>query len=68
MPTTRKDFYFVNLDDFSAYGIKVQIYLFFHVPDWSTEIQEKHKIIKEILQIAQKHKITFAVPPVIKED
>ena len=68
MPTTRKDFYFVNLDDFSAYGIKVQIYLFFHVPDWSTEIQEKHKIIKEILQIAQKHKITFAVPPVIKEE
>ncbi|HCT50906.1 MAG TPA: mechanosensitive ion channel family protein [Balneola sp.] len=58
----RQDFYEVHFNAFGAHSLDVMIYVFFKVPDWSTELQQKHNFFLEILKLAQEVGVEFAFP------
>ena len=38
------------------------LYLFFAVPDWSTELRERHRLFVDILRLADRLGVEFAFP------
>ncbi len=58
----RQDFYEVHFNSFGAHSLDVMIYVFFKVPDWSTELQQKHNFFLEILKLAKEVGVEFAFP------
>jgi MscS family membrane protein len=58
----RQDFYEVHFNSFGAHSLDVMIYVFFKVPDWSTELQQKHNFFLEILKLAKELGVEFAFP------
>lgn len=58
----RQDFYEVHFNAFGAHSLDVMIYVFFKVPDWSTELQQKHNFFLEILKLAKEIGVEFAFP------
>lgn len=58
----RQDFYEVHFNSFGSHSLDVMIYVFFDVPDWSTELQQKHNFFLEILKLAQEIGVEFAFP------
>ncbi len=61
-PHFRQDFYEVHFNSFGAHSLDVMIYVFFKVPDWSTELQQKHNFFLEILKLAKEVGVEFAFP------
>lgn len=61
-PHTRKDFYEVHFNSFGAHSLDVLVYAFFNVPDWSTELQQRHHLLLEILRLAGDIGVEFAFP------
>lgn len=62
---TRKDFFQVRVNEIGTYSIDILFYVFFRVPDWSTELESRHHLILSVLKVAKKLDIKFAVPPVV---
>ncbi|MBO6523452.1 MAG: mechanosensitive ion channel family protein [Balneolaceae bacterium] len=58
----RQDFYEVHFNSFGAHSLDVLIYVFFDVPDWSTELQQRHNFFLEILRLAKEVGVEFAFP------
>ncbi len=58
----RQDFYEVHFNSFGAHSLDVLIYVFFDVPDWSTELQQRHNFFLEILRLAKELGVEFAFP------
>lgn len=58
----RQDFYEVHFSAFGAHSLDVMIYVFFKVPDWSTELQQKHNFFLELLKLAKELGVEFAFP------
>tara|TARA_R110002124_G_scaffold111545_1_gene265433 strand:- start:11652 stop:13334 length:1683 start_codon:yes stop_codon:yes gene_type:complete len=58
----RQDFYEVHFNAFGAHSLDVMIYVFFKVPDWSTELQQKHNFFLEVLKLAKEVGVEFAFP------
>lgn len=58
----RKDRLRVVLKDFTTNSLEILIYFFLKAPDLSTELQERHRIFLEILHLARKLEIRFALP------
>ncbi len=58
----RQDFYEVHFNSFGAHSLDVLIYVFFNVPDWSTELQQRHNFFLEILRLAKEVGVEFAFP------
>lgn len=58
----RQDFYEVHFNAFGAHSLDVMVYVFFKVPDWSTELQQKHNFFLEVLKLAQEVGVEFAFP------
>lgn len=58
----RQDFYEVHFNSFGSHSLDVMIYVFFDVPDWSTELQQKHNFFLEILKLAKDVGVEFAFP------
>jgi MscS family membrane protein len=65
---TRKEFYFVYTNNITKYGIEILLYVFFKVPDWQSELEEKHKLIMEILRIQKEIGIKFVSFPDFIDD
>ena len=61
-PYTRKDYFHVYLNQFSASSIDVLLYVFWECPDWSTELQERERLLLDILRLAPKVGVSFAFP------
>jgi MscS family membrane protein len=61
-PMTRKDYFHVYLNQFSAASLDVMLYCFFQCPDWSTELRERERLMVDILRLADELGISFAFP------
>ncbi|MDC1175433.1 mechanosensitive ion channel family protein [Bacteriovoracaceae bacterium] len=61
-PHTRKDYFHVYFNGFGAYSLDILLYCFWEVPDWSVELQERHKLLMDILKLAKKQGVQFAFP------
>ena len=59
---TRKDVFYVYLNDFSASSIDVLLYCFFKVPDWQAELHARHELLNGILVTARRVGVEFAFP------
>jgi MscS family membrane protein len=61
-PYTRKDYFHVYLNQFSASSIDVLLYCFVEVPDWSVELRERHRLFVDIMRLAEQLGVQFAFP------
>lgn len=61
-PATRKDYFHVYFNGFGDSSLDILIYCFLRVPDWSTELREKHRLFSSILRLAQELRVEFAFP------
>ncbi|MEM8834678.1 MAG: mechanosensitive ion channel family protein [Planctomycetota bacterium] len=61
-PHTRKDFFMVELSEFGAHSLDIILYMFFRVPDWNMERRERHRLILDIIRLADKLGVRFAFP------
>jgi len=61
-PYTRKDYYHVYLNQFSASSLDILLYCFVECPDWSTELRERHRLFIDIMKLADKLGAGFAFP------
>ncbi len=61
-PYTRKDYYHVYFNQFAGSSLDVLLYAFFEVPDWSTELRERHHLFVDILRLAKRLGVEFAFP------
>ena len=61
-PYTRKDYYHVYLVDFGDSALEVMLYAFVETPDWAVELREKHRLMADILRVAEKLGVEFAFP------
>lgn len=61
-PYTRKDYYHVYFNKFAASSLDILLYTFFEVPDWGTELRERHRLFVDILRLADKLGVEFAYP------
>lgn len=61
-PLTRKEAFQVWVNDLSEYSIQVLLYVFWKVPDWTTELQERHRLLVDIQALAAESGIEFAYP------
>ena len=61
-PYTRKDYYQVWLNGFAESSLEVLVYVFWEAPDWQTELRERHRLMLDIIRIADELGIDFAFP------
>ncbi|MGB0453549.1 MAG: mechanosensitive ion channel family protein [Bacteriovoracaceae bacterium] len=61
-PETRKDSFQVYFNSFGDSALEILVYVFWRVPDWSTELNEKHRFLMDILRLGEKMGISFAFP------
>jgi MscS family membrane protein len=61
-PYTRKDYYQVWCNDFGDSSLNVMLYMFFDVPDWSTELRERERLFVDIVRLADHLGVQFAFP------
>jgi MscS family membrane protein len=61
-PYTRKDFYQVWCSDFADFSLSILLYVFFHVPDWATELRERERLFVDIVRLADRLGVVFAFP------
>lgn len=61
-PYTRKDYYQVWLNEFGASALEILVYVFWEAPDWQTELRERHRLMTEIMRLAEAMGIEFAFP------
>ncbi len=61
-PYTRKDYYQVWVNDFGPSSIDILLYMFHEVPDWSTELRERERLLVDVVRLANKLGVQFAFP------
>jgi len=61
-PYTRKDYYQVWLHKFGPHSLDVLLYMFFQTPDWNTELRERHRLMMDILRLADRLGVAMAFP------
>ena len=61
-PNTRKDYFHVYFNNFSESSLDILLYFFLRVPDWSSELRERHRLFVDIIRLAQRLGISFAFP------
>jgi MscS family membrane protein len=61
-PITRKDAFDVALHDFGESGLNILLIVFFETNDWNVEVQERHNLLINIRQLAEKLGVQFAFP------
>ncbi|MDC0255114.1 mechanosensitive ion channel family protein [Bacteriovoracales bacterium] len=59
---TRKDYFHVYLNELGASALDILVYVFWRVPDWSTELQERHRLLLDIIRLAKDMDVEFAFP------
>ena len=61
-PYTRKDYYHVYLNGFGASSLDILLYCFLETPDWAMELRERHRLLADILRLAEQLSVQFAFP------
>jgi len=61
-PYTRKDYYNVYFNQFAESALNILLYAFHEVPDWTTELRERHRLFVDIVRLAQRLGVEFAYP------
>ncbi len=61
-PYTRKDYYHVYLNQLGGSSLDVMLYCFLDCPDWSVELRERHRLLIDILKLADQLGVAFAFP------
>ncbi len=61
-PYTRKDYYQVWLHRFGPHSLDILVYMFFDAPDWQTELRERHRLMLDIIRLADHIGVEFAFP------
>jgi MscS family membrane protein len=61
-PHTRKDYFHVYLNHLSDSSLNILLYVFWQVPDWSCELQERHRLLVDIMRLAKELGVEFAFP------
>ena len=61
-PYTRKDYFHVYLNEFSAAALEILVYVFWETPEWSTELRERHRFLLDCLRVAQRLGVEYAYP------
>lgn len=61
-PYTRKDFYMVYFNEFADFSLNILLYVFHETPDWATELRERHRLLRDIVRLAQRLGVQFAFP------
>jgi MscS family membrane protein len=61
-PYMRKDYYHVYLNSFADSALEILIYVFWEVPEWNTELRERHRFLLDCLRLAKELGIEFAYP------
>ena len=61
-PYTRRDYFQVYLNDFDNSSLNILLYVFFEVPDWSTELRERERLFLDIIRLADRIGVQFAFP------
>ena len=61
-PHTRKDYFHVYLNQFSASSLDILLYCFLECPDWGVELRERHRLFADILRLADGLGVQFAFP------
>ena len=61
-PYTRKDYYHVYLNDFGESSLNILLYCFVETPEWGTELRERHRLLADILRLAETLGVEFAFP------
>ena len=59
---TRKDYFHVYFNSMGASSLDILVYLFWKVPDWSAELQERHRLLVDILRLGNDLGVEFAFP------
>lgn len=59
---TRKDYFHVYFNSMGPSSLDILLYLFWRVPDWSAELQERHRLLIDILRLGRELGIEFAFP------
>ena len=61
-PHTRKEKYQVWLNNMGDSALEVMLYVFWRVPSWSRELEERHRLLMDILRLGEALEINFAFP------
>ena len=61
-PSVRQDAFEVHFSGYGESGLKVLLYFFFDVPDWTQELTARHNVLLELLRLAEKLGVSFAFP------
>lgn len=61
-PYTRKDYFHVYLNSWGDFSLNVLLYMFFECPDWSVELRERHRLMLDIMRLADRLGVSFAFP------
>jgi len=61
-PYARKDYYHVYLNNLSDCSMDVLLYCFFDCSDWSVELRERHRLLVDIIKLADQLGVAFAFP------
>ncbi|MCY4644961.1 MAG: mechanosensitive ion channel [Bacteriovoracales bacterium] len=61
-PHSRKDYFHVYLNEMGDSDLKILVYIFWEVKDWSQELTERHRFLIDVLRLAKSMGIEFAFP------
>jgi len=61
-PYTRKDYFQVYLNEFSASALEILVYVFWQTPEWGTELRERHRFLLDCLRLARRLGVEYAYP------
>lgn len=61
-PNTRKDYFNVYLNNLGSHSLDIILYVFFQCPDWSEELNQRHRLLIDILRLGSEMGVEFAFP------
>ena len=61
-PHTRKEKYQVWLNKMGDSALEIMLYVFWRVPSWSKELEERHRLLMDIIRLGETLEIHFAFP------
>lgn len=59
---TRKDNFHVYFNSFGNSALEILLYVFWKVPGWADELNEKHRLLMDILRLGNEMGVEFAFP------
>lgn len=59
---TRKDYFHVYFNGLGNSSLDILLYVFWEVPDWNSELNERHRLLLDILRLGNDMGVDFAFP------